>query len=267
MGILRLPELEGYWKTLWVAEIPFFFQVMPRDCFELLFWMLHVSHSTGSLKRIDKVWLFVEKILSRFQMKYGSHSRASCWWEVSYQILGKQYMLKKPTKWGIKCFSLADLQWLHHQCSSLHWAWDTGQRQFPVPSSASTCKGYATPPEAIPWSRLACFHWPVLHQHPYDSDAKMWHYLHWNICEESSRSTQWNQRTTLTGKRSVGISGWGSIGTGLAYSKKSTACHNVSTDCSARSVVPARESDSEPQTKPIVVRTYNQQANGVDTTN
>ena len=118
-----------------------------------------------------------------------SHSRASCWWEVSYQILGKQYMLKKPTKWGIKCFSLADLQWLHHQCSSLHWAWDTGQSQFPVPSSASTGTGCATPPEAIPWSRLACFHWPVLHQHPYDSDAKMRHYLHWNICEESSRST------------------------------------------------------------------------------
>lgn len=42
----------------------------------------------------------------------------------------------------------------------------------------------------------------------------------------------------------------------------------MSTDCSARSVVvPARESDSEPQTKSIVVHTYNQQANGVDTTN
>ena len=37
-----------------------------------------------------------------------SHSRASCWWEVSCQIHWKQYMLKKPTKWRIKCFSLAD---------------------------------------------------------------------------------------------------------------------------------------------------------------
>ena len=66
MGIIRLPELEGYWKTLWVAEIPFFSQVMPCDRFELLFWMLHVSRSTGPLKRIDRVCLFVEKILSRF---------------------------------------------------------------------------------------------------------------------------------------------------------------------------------------------------------
>ena len=42
----------------------------------------------------------------------------------------------------------------------------------------------------------------------------------------------------------------------------------LSTEYSARSVVvPAHESDSEPQTKPIVVHTYNQQANGVDTTN
>jgi len=70
MGIIRLPELEDYWKTSWVAEVPFFSRVMPRDRFELLFWVLHASHSTGPLKRIDKVRLFVEKILSKFQSKY-----------------------------------------------------------------------------------------------------------------------------------------------------------------------------------------------------
>ena len=60
MGIIRLPELEDYWKRSWVAEITFS-RVMPRDRFELIFWMLHVSHATGTVRRIDKVQLFFEK--------------------------------------------------------------------------------------------------------------------------------------------------------------------------------------------------------------
>ncbi len=72
MGIIKLPEFEDYWKTSWVAEIPFFSRVMPRDRFELIFWMLHISHptSTGTLKKIDKVRLFLDKILVKFQEKY-----------------------------------------------------------------------------------------------------------------------------------------------------------------------------------------------------
>ena len=39
----------------------------------------------------------------------------------------------------------------------------------------------------------------------------------------------------------------------------------LSTECSAKSVaVAARQSGSEPQTKPVIVHTYNQQMNGVD---
>ena len=57
-------------KTSWVTEVPLFSRVMPRDRFELLFWVLHASHSTSPLNRINKVRLFVEKILSNFQAKY-----------------------------------------------------------------------------------------------------------------------------------------------------------------------------------------------------
>ena len=31
MGIIRLPELEDYWKTSWVAVIPFFSRVLAVD--------------------------------------------------------------------------------------------------------------------------------------------------------------------------------------------------------------------------------------------
>ena len=94
----------------------------------------------------------------------------------------------------------------------------------------------------------------------------MQHYLHWNSCEESSRSTQWNQRTTLTEV----LAFWDEDLLALAWraAKNQQRVIMLSTEYSARSVVvPARQSDSEPQTKPIVVHTYNQQMNGVDITN
>ena len=43
MGLIVLPELEDYWKTSWVSEVSFLVRVMPRDRFELIFWLLHVG--------------------------------------------------------------------------------------------------------------------------------------------------------------------------------------------------------------------------------
>ena len=111
MGIIRLPELEDYWKTTWVAEVPFFSRVMSRDRFELIFWMLHVSHSVGPVKKIDKIRLFLEKILTKFQEKY-TPTREMAVDETMLKFrgrfIGQQYMPKKPIQQGIKCFSLAD---------------------------------------------------------------------------------------------------------------------------------------------------------------
>lgn len=71
MGIIRAPEIEDYWRRSWVSEITFFSRVMPRDRFELIFWMLHVSHAdTGTVRRIDKVRLLLEKIVDKFQQNY-----------------------------------------------------------------------------------------------------------------------------------------------------------------------------------------------------
>ena len=65
MGLIELPQIEDYWKTSWVTEVPFFHRVMPRDRFELLFWLLHVSHSNNStVKKIDKVQLLLEALLT-----------------------------------------------------------------------------------------------------------------------------------------------------------------------------------------------------------
>ena len=111
MGLIQLPQLGDYWKTSWVTEVPFFHRVMPRDRFELLFWLFHISHSSGTVKRIDKVKLFLDSLLTRFHTCY----YPGCELAVDETMVGfrgrfagKQYMPNKPTKWGIKCFTLAD---------------------------------------------------------------------------------------------------------------------------------------------------------------
>jgi dTDP-4-dehydrorhamnose 3,5-epimerase-like enzyme len=43
MGLIQVPEIEAYWSTKWNCSIPFFARVFPRERFEQLFWMLHVS--------------------------------------------------------------------------------------------------------------------------------------------------------------------------------------------------------------------------------
>ena len=111
MGLIELPTLEDYWKTSWITEVPFFPRVMPRDRFLLLFWLFHVSHSSGCAKRIDKIKLLLDSLLTRFRGHY-SPGRELAVDETMVGFRGrfaaKQYMPNKPTKWGIKCFTLAD---------------------------------------------------------------------------------------------------------------------------------------------------------------
>ena len=84
----------------------FFPRVMLCDRFELLFWVLHASHSASLLKRINKVRRFVEKTLSKFQKKY-TPTQDLVVDETMLKFHGrsaeKQYMPKKSTKWGTKC--------------------------------------------------------------------------------------------------------------------------------------------------------------------
>ena len=72
MGIVQLPELEDYWKTSWVCELPFVRCVFPRDRFELIFWMLYVSHTESGqpVKRIDKFQALLQLLIPRFQASY-----------------------------------------------------------------------------------------------------------------------------------------------------------------------------------------------------
>ena len=111
MGIIQVPNIESCWKTSWVSQIPFFSKVMVRDRFQEIFWMLHVGAPGVIEKRIDKVKPLLDVLLPRFQQLWvpsqnltvdetmvGFRGRLSC----------IQYMPQKPTKWGMKAFTLAD---------------------------------------------------------------------------------------------------------------------------------------------------------------
>lgn len=66
MGLIQLPELEDYWKSLFAREIPFFGHVLPQHCSEAIFWMLHVSHTAPGqrIKKKNKVQLLLDHLSS-----------------------------------------------------------------------------------------------------------------------------------------------------------------------------------------------------------
>ena len=126
MGLIVLPELEVYWYTSWISEVSFFARVMPRDRFELIIWLLHVGSTmtTGTTRRIDKVETLLNLLIPTFQASYniGKHV-AIDETMVGFRgrFLAKQYMPKKPTKWGINAFTMVDSS-TGYMCNiMLHW--------------------------------------------------------------------------------------------------------------------------------------------------
>ena len=102
MGVIRLPSIETYWSTHWVSKIHFFSHKFPRERFEQILWMLHVSHEEPDCpaKRIDKVRIILNLLLGNFQRCYAPARNLS----VDETMVGfrgrfglKQYMPNKPT--------------------------------------------------------------------------------------------------------------------------------------------------------------------------
>ena len=146
MGIIQLPDIESYWKTSWVCQVPFFRDILPRDRFQEIFWMLHVGTPGVTARKIDKIKPLLDILLPRFQELYRPSQNLAID-ETMVGFRGRfgsiQYMPQKPTKWGIKAFTLADtangyLQPHLHRCpNSL-----ARRPRIPVPTPTSTgCDG------------------------------------------------------------------------------------------------------------------------------
>ena len=112
MGLIVLPTLQDYWSTAWTTQVPFFSSLMTRERFQMLFWLLHVGHTQSDPPAwIDKVRAFLDPLLKNFQSSYKPSQNIS----VDETMVGfrsrfgaKPYMPQKPTKYGIKAFTMAD---------------------------------------------------------------------------------------------------------------------------------------------------------------
>ena len=119
MGIVVLPRLELYWTT----SHPLIAQsgiasVMPRVRFEQLFRFLHLNDNNNQVPigdprydRLFKVRKLLHIVTPKFESEYVPHKQVSVD-EAMIPVKGrlgfKQYMKDKPTKWGIKVFTLCD---------------------------------------------------------------------------------------------------------------------------------------------------------------
>jgi hypothetical protein len=116
MGMIPLPDMKDYWSNEWTTEIKFFCDVMPRDRFLQIFWMLHVgsdaiNETNTAIKRTKKVHGVIEHIEKNFQQHFVPGKNISIDESTvgfKGKILFKTYNPKKPTKWGLRLFVLAD---------------------------------------------------------------------------------------------------------------------------------------------------------------
>ena len=111
-------RIEDYWSTSWPFSTNAFSSVMSRNRFQLLLRFFHLNDSKLCKKRgqpgydpLFKIRPFMAPLQQNFKNCYNLHREVS----VDESMIGFkgrlwfiQYMPKKPTKWGMKAFVLAD---------------------------------------------------------------------------------------------------------------------------------------------------------------
>lgn len=113
MAILKLPQKQDYWRTTrWLLKTSFG-EVMPRDRFLQIWRFLHLQDNAqpdGGDKLI-KVRPLIEHLNETFKAVYTPHGKFTVD-ESMVKFKGRlgfrQYMPAKPTKWGIKIWSLCE---------------------------------------------------------------------------------------------------------------------------------------------------------------
>ncbi|XP_058792504.1 piggyBac transposable element-derived protein 4-like [Phymastichus coffea] len=115
MGTMPLANLQEYWSRSDVSYIPFYSNKFTRDRFNQIFWMLHLKtiqrQDAGPRTRLQLVSCFLDYINSKF-LNYFTPGREICVDESTIKFKGRvsfiTYNPKKPTKWGIRVYTMAD---------------------------------------------------------------------------------------------------------------------------------------------------------------
>lgn len=115
MGLHSLPEYKDYWSEDTLLQVPYVSKIMTRTRYEKLCQYFHVTdpRTTNPNDKIDKVRNFVTTLQQKFpsNIKPGKElSVDEAMISFDGRLSWKQYMPKKPVKWGIKLWCLCDGQ-------------------------------------------------------------------------------------------------------------------------------------------------------------
>ena len=119
MGINSMPQYSMYWCTSELLRIPLYPAVMARNRFTSILRFLHLSDNKipqpkGSQRdKLLKVRPLLDLVLPTFLTVYSPGQNLSpdeCMIRFKGRLAFKQYMPRKPIKWGMKCFSLNESQ-------------------------------------------------------------------------------------------------------------------------------------------------------------
>ena len=120
IGINRFPKMEDHWSTKWPFGRQSFSRIMSRDRFSVILRFFHVNDSAGYIPKgqpgydaLYKIRPLLHSILHNFRKMY-KPNRELALDEAMVSYKGRvwflQYLPKKPKKWGLKAFALADSQ-------------------------------------------------------------------------------------------------------------------------------------------------------------
>ena len=119
MGIVKLPRLTMHWQQSYrFISVGGISDVMSRTRFQQIFPFLHLADSSQQISRgepghdkLYKVRKLLDILTRQFQANYTPSENVTID-EAMIRFKGwlgfKQYMKDKPTKWGIKVFTLSD---------------------------------------------------------------------------------------------------------------------------------------------------------------
>ena len=109
MAMNEKPGVFDYFSKQWVTHMPFFSDIFSRDRFLQIRWMLHVTSSANG--NTDKISNMVKHIKSKC-MEYFVAGRDIAIDETTVAFKGragfKMYNPQKPTKWGLRIYTLGD---------------------------------------------------------------------------------------------------------------------------------------------------------------
>ena len=118
MGIINLPAIHDYWSTEEIISLPWFRSIMSRTRFYQITRFLHVTDNerarAAGIDKKDKLYKlrpFID-VLTESCKKHNYPNQAL---SIDESMIGTkcrigflQYLPKKPTKWGVKVWVLAD---------------------------------------------------------------------------------------------------------------------------------------------------------------